>query len=156
MRVLPTLGLTFAFLISAGLPGISVAEQQAPISLMAITELKAGRHGHFMVEADINGNSVEVLVDTGASAVALSYEDAQDAGLRPNTLEYDIPVNTANGQAKAARVTLDSVRIDSIRVDNVEGFVMPRGALKGTLLGMSFLNKLRSFSVEDGVLVLKN
>jgi len=76
--------------------------------------------------------------------------------LRPNTLKYDVPVNTANGVGKAARVTLREVEIGSVRVSDVEGLVLQRGALRGTLLGMSFLSRLRSFSVENGKFVLKN
>jgi aspartyl protease family protein len=154
---LPSIALAFAFLASAGLPGWSVSTPApAPLNLMALTELKAGQSGHVVVRAEINGKSTQVLVDTGASTVALSYEDAQNAGLRPNTLNFNIPVNTANGQTMAAEVTLRSVRIDSIRVDDVKGMVLPKGALKGTLLGMSFLGRLRSFKMENGYLVLRN
>jgi aspartyl protease family protein len=96
------------------------------------------------------------LVDTGASAVALSYEDAERIGLRPKTLKYDVKVQTANGEGEAARVILKEVEIDNVRVSNVQGMVLQRGALNGTLLGMSFLSRLRSFSVENGKLILKN
>jgi aspartyl protease family protein len=115
-----------------------------------------GNNGHFVVDAEINGNAIPVLVDTGASTVALSYEDAKRAGLRPNTLKFDVQVSTANGVVEAARVRIRSVRIDSVRVDNIDGMVLPEGALSGTLLGMSFLSRLQSFSVKDGKLVLKN
>lgn len=123
---------------------------------MAITELKADQSGHFVTDADINGRSVRVLVDTGATVVALSYEDASDVGLRPGNLEFNVPVSTANGVAQAARVKLDQVSIDGIEVEDVEGLVLPRGALRGTLLGMSFLGRLGSFRVEDGVLYLRD
>jgi aspartyl protease family protein len=123
---------------------------------MAMTELKSGENGHFVVKASINGNSISVVVDTGATAVALSYQDAERAGLRPRTLTYDQPVQTANGVTNAARVTLREVEIDSVRVDDVEGMVLPDGAFNGTLLGMSFLGRLRSFQMENGTLILKN
>jgi aspartyl protease family protein len=96
------------------------------------------------------------MVDTGASAVALSYEDAQDVGLHPGNLDFNIPVSTANGVVKAAGVSLDKVEIDGVRVSDVQGLVMPEGVMRGSLLGMSFLGKLKSFKVEDGVLYLKN
>jgi aspartyl protease family protein len=126
------------------------------VQLMAMTELKAGQGGHFFTSADINGTSVKVLVDTGATAVALSYEDARSVGLSPGSLDYDVPVSTANGMAKAARVRLDRVVIDGVEVEDVDGLVLPEGALAGTLLGMSFLSRLSSFRVEDGVLYLKD
>lgn len=127
----------------------------APVQA-AMTELKAVDGGHFITTADINGSSITVLVDTGATAVALSYEDASAAGLRPGSLNYDVPVSTANGVAKAARVKIDQISVDGIEVEDVEGLVLPEGALRGTLLGMSFLSRLDSFKVEDGVLILKN
>jgi aspartyl protease family protein len=88
--------------------------------------------------------------------VALSYEDAERVGLKPKNLTFDVGVSTANGIAKAARVLLREVEIDNVRVDDVEGLVLPKGAMRGTLLGMSFLSRLKSFSVEDGRLILKN
>jgi aspartyl protease family protein len=88
--------------------------------------------------------------------VALSYEDAENAGLRPRNLDFNVPVSTANGAVKAARVTLDRVEIDRVRVEDVDALVLPKGALHGTLLGMSFLSRLSSFKSENGVLTLKN
>ncbi len=120
------------------------------------TELTANANGHFIARAEINGRDILVMVDTGATAVALSYEDAEAAGLRPGSLDFDIPIATANGVSKAARVRLDRVEIDGVRVYDVEGVVLPEGALRGSLLGMSYLSRLRSFKVEDGVLYLED
>lgn len=122
----------------------------------AITEINANANGHFVTTAAINGRDIEVLVDTGATVVALSYEDAKDAGLHPGSLTFDIPVSTANGTARAARVSIGRISIDGLEVEDVEGMVLQEGALNGTLLGMSFLNRLSSFRVEDGVLRLKD
>jgi aspartyl protease family protein len=153
-RLSPLL-LAGLFMIAGGLP--SARSTDAPtVQLMAITELKSGQNGHFFVRADINNSGIMVIVDTGASTVALRYEDAQKIGLRPHTLDYSIPVSTANGMAKAAVVMLDEVEIDGVRVSNVQGMVMPEGAMQSSLLGMSFLSKLTSFRVENGVLYLKN
>ena len=129
----------------------------SPASVLAAsTELKAGTNGHFVTTADINGNAVRVMVDTGATTVALSYEDAQTAGLRPASLDFEIPVATANGIIQAAEVTIRRIEIDNVKIEDVEGMVLPQGAMTGTLLGMSFLSRLQSFRVEDGVLFLKN
>ena len=153
---LSPLVLAFVFMIAGGLPGISQTTATEMLQLNAATALKAGQNGHFIVKAEINGRNVKVLVDTGASAVALSYEDAKDIGLHPGSLDYNVPVSTANGVVKAAGVNLDKVEIDGVRVSDVQGLVMPQGAMRGSLLGMSFLSKLQSFKVEDGVLYLKN
>ena len=125
-------------------------------SIAAVTEITADPRGHFVTKAEIDGTDVTVVVDTGASFVALSYEDADAAGLRPQSLTYDAPVLTANGAIKAARVSLRSVEIDGVRVRDVEGMVLPAGAIGVSLLGMSFLSHLRSFRVEDGVLRLED
>jgi aspartyl protease family protein len=153
---LPPVFLAFLFTIAGGLPSVAPTTAAEMLQFSAATELKAGQNGHFIVKAEINGTHIKVLVDTGASAVALSFEDASDIGLRPKNLEYNIPVSTANGIAKAARVTLDEVEVNGVRVSDVQGMVMPEGVMRGSLLGMSFLSKLKSFKVEDGVLYLKN
>ena len=156
---LPSLFLSLILIGSAGRPGLqpmAVAAQKPVLQLMAMTELQSGAMGHYTARATINKSDIDVMVDTGASVVALSYEDAQRAGLRPNTLTFDVSVSTANGAVKAARAKLDRVEIDTVHVDNVDALVLPEGALKGTLLGMSFLSKLSSFKSENGVLTLKN
>lgn len=135
---------------------LTILTLAAGSAVAAVTELQANSSGHFITEASINGHDIAVLVDTGATTVALSYEDASDAGLRPGSLDYNVPVSTANGVAQAARVKLDQVAIDGLEVEDVEALVLPEGALQGTLLGMSFLSRLSSFKVEDGVLVLKD
>lgn len=133
-------------------PGLAAVPQASA----ALTELKAVQGGHFVTSADINGTAITVLVDTGATAVALSYEDAMSVGLRPGSLDYNVPISTANGMTQAARVKIDRIAIDGVEVEDVDGLVLPEGALRGTLLGMSFLSRLDSFKVEDGVLLLKN
>lgn len=155
-RFLSSMLLAGCFMLSAGLPGLRAAQTQNSLQLMSMTELKAGNGGHYVVTADINKTSIDVMVDTGASVVALSYDDAQRAGLHPNTLNFNVPVSTANGTVNAARAKLDRVEIDTVRVDDVEALVLPQGALNGTLLGMSFLSKLRGFQSEGGILTLKN
>lgn len=146
--------------------GVQALSEQRPVEglrptlgmpqLLSATELKADRSGHYIAEAEINGTTIVVMVDTGATPVALSYEDAEKVGLRPRGLDFDIPVNTANGLVKAARVTLRRVEVDNVRVRDVDGMVLPEGAMRGSLLGMSFLGRLSSFKVENGVLYLRD
>lgn len=150
--------LAFLFFVAGGLPHVHSSQPAFtdPMpGLFASTELKSAGNGHFVTTASINNRDVRVLVDTGASFVALSYEDAKTVGLRPGSLDYDVPLSTANGITQGARVVLDKVEVDGVRVIDVEGIVLPEGAMNGTLLGMSFLSKLSSFRVEDGVLTLK-
>jgi aspartyl protease family protein len=116
--------------------------------------LRMSDDGHFHADADINGNGIRMLVDTGASMVVLSETDAERAGIDTQQLDYTMVVSTANGQAMAAQVVLDEVRVGSIVRQDVRGAVT-RG-LKGSLLGMSFFNTLSKFSIEADELVLKD
>lgn len=144
-------------IIGAGLPSLRPPlHAPPPLQLMSMTEIKGGQNGHYVVKAFINNQAITVMVDTGASVVALSSADAERVGLHPHLLTFDVSVATANGNVKAARAKLDKVEIDSVRLENVEALVLPEGALTGTLLGMSFLSRISSFKSEGGVLTLKN
>ena len=113
--------------------------------------LKADSRGHFQAEAAINGRAVPVMVDTGATSVALRHEDAGLLGLRALLpTDYVVPIATANGTARAARVTLAEVRIGDVRVKNVEALVMPERALGTNLLGMSFIRRLKNVELAAG------
>ena len=118
-------------------------------------EIKAGDNGHFHAEVEVNGRPVEVMVDTGASLVALTYEDAERAGIYVKDSDFDHGVRTANGIARIALVTLDRVAIGNITLRNVQGAVSEPGKLTKTLLGMSFLSRLSRFDMRSGTLVLQ-
>ncbi|MGI9464557.1 MAG: retropepsin-like aspartic protease family protein [Aestuariivirgaceae bacterium] len=118
-------------------------------------EIGASKYGHYVTRVSINGAKVWALVDTGASAVAMSYEDAERAGLNPFRLKFSSKIRTANGVTRAARGNLKQVVVEGITVTDVEGMVMRKGAMRGTLLGMSFLRRLNGFRVEQGVLYLE-
>jgi len=117
--------------------------------------IKAGDHGHYVARVEIERTPITVLIDTGATKVVMSYEDAGRIGLKPFSLDFKAPVSTANGIVRAAPVTLDRVEIADIQVRDVEALVLPEGAMTGTLLGMSFLNRLASFRVSQGMLILQ-
>ena len=118
-------------------------------------ELKAQSNGHFFAEAEINGRPVTVMVDTGASMVALTYDDARRAGVTPRDSEFTQQANTANGIAKFASIEIDRISIGGVQVRNVRAAVMEEGKLDTTLLGMSFLNKLGRVDMRSGRLVLE-
>ncbi len=115
--------------------------------------LRPGRGGHYYVTADVGGAEIRFLVDTGASLIALSADDAERIGLEPESLDYTGVVQTANGTMQVAPVTLDEVRIGQMEVDRVKAIVS-RAPMGMSLLGMSFLRRLESYRVEDGNLVL--
>jgi aspartyl protease family protein len=113
-----------------------------------------GFDGHFLVASTVNGTGMPLLFDTGASAVVLSYADAIRAGLDVKRLNFDTPVTTANGTGRAAVVRLASIEVGGIKRGNVQAFVAERGALNGSLLGMSFLETLSSYTVAGDQLKL--
>jgi aspartyl protease family protein len=117
--------------------------------------LPAGRYGHFLTEAEINGRSIDVMVDTGASLVALSYDDAERAGIFVRPSDFTHVVQTANGRARVAPITISQIRIGDIVVRNVPGAVSERNASDGTLLGMSFLGRLSRVEMRGDSLVLE-
>ena len=118
-------------------------------------ELRAGAGGHFSTSASVNGRSIDVMVDTGATIVALTWEDAQRAGIFVRAADFTGRVSTANGSARVAPVTIDSISIGDITVRNVRGVVAEDGNLATTLLGMSFLGKLSRAEMRRGSLVLE-
>jgi aspartyl protease family protein len=119
-------------------------------------ELRAADNGHYHASAEINGRPVDVLVDTGATFVALTYEDAERAGIYPKPSDFTHSVSTANGMARVAPVSLDRVSIGDITVRNVQAFVSERGKLQMTLLGMSFLSRLERVDMRSGILLLQD
>lgn len=113
-------------------------------------------NGHFEANVAVNGVSVQMLVDTGASRVALSYEDAEKLGLAPETLAYTQSILTANGEARAAPVTLAEVSIGPIVRKDVKAMVTQQGMLEQSLLGMSFLSTLDFLQMQTDELRLRD
>ena len=95
-----------------------------------------------------------MIFDTGASAVVLTQDDARSAGIAVERLDYVVPVKTANGTGRAALTTLDFVQVGDIVRRNIRAYVADRGALETSLLGMTFLETLHSYSVRQDALVL--
>lgn len=116
--------------------------------------LEAGRDGHFRTDLRINNRWIKVLVDTGATAVSIPYEEAARLGLHPAKSDFTVQTRTANGIRYSALVNLDEVRIGKITLYDVDALISPPGALSTTLLGMSFLGRLRQVDMRDGRLVL--
>lgn len=131
------------------------AQEPSPAAGQRIVELRAGSLGHYRTDAEMNGRTIRVLVDTGASMVALTYEDARTVGLAVSGSDFTHRVTTANGIARIAPVMIDRISIGDILVRNVPGAVMEPGKLGTTLLGMSFLGRLQRVDMRSGTLVLQ-
>ena len=126
---------------------VNTARRKATISLRP--------DGHYWARALVNRKaSVEFMVDTGASVVALTYADAQKMGLRPETLEYNWEIRTAGGVTLGASVLIDTIQINQVRVENVEAMVL-REDLDQSLLGMSFLRELYSYEFRGNRMIIQ-
>lgn len=120
----------------------------------ATVELRSDRRGHYNTDVEINGRRIEALVDTGATIIFLTYEDAQRVGVFLRDQDFTMRTRTANGIGRAAPVKLDKVEIGPIRVRNVDAAVAEPGRLTTNLLGMNFLSRLQKFEFGSGRLVL--
>ena len=117
-------------------------------------ELIRTQDGHFYADANVNGQTIRFMVDTGASRVSLSYDDAVRVGIDPNSLTYNAPMSTANGMALSALTRLDFVAIGPLRVEKVRASVSKQGQMDGSLLGLTFLDELGGYRVEGDTLIL--
>ena len=108
--------------------------------------------GHVVIDAVVNGASMRMLVDTGASFVTLTPADARAAGIAPGDLVFDQRAATANGVVRMAMVTLREVRLGQLSLDDVRAAVIEH--LNVSLLGMSFLDRLQSYQMRDGKLTI--
>ena len=120
------------------------------------TVIKPGAGGHYFAQAHFENKTVRVIIDTGASLVALTADDARRLGFKPRKSDYNVKVNTASGVALYARSRVGSIRIGQVDVKNVDVLIAPKGALDITLMGMSYLRKLKTFKIERGRLILES
>lgn len=136
-------------IMAAIVPGMVV--QTDPNSIT----IHRSENNHFILNGRVNGQSIRLLLDTGASLIVLTVDDAETVGINTENLIYSTPVNTANGRTSAAPVILRRVAIGAIAVDHVRAMVAQPGSLNESLLGMSFLNRLPSWQVERDRLILR-
>jgi len=118
-------------------------------------EIVRGRAGDFQVAAQVNGTRVAMVLDTGASTVVLTQDAAKAAGLPLELLSYDVQIDTANGRARAAAITIDRIVVGEIVERSIPALVAQPGQLRVSLLGMTFLNRLQSWEVRGDKLVMR-
>lgn len=111
--------------------------------------------GHFVADVAVNGVAVTMLVDTGASTLTLSYEDAGRVGLQVDQLSFSVRILTANGVSEAAPARLDRVALGPIAVNRVRALVARPGRLNESLLGIGFLSRLESYEVRGDQMILR-
>jgi len=132
-------------------PGVAVVDAE-----QGLATFRRGMGGHFEIAATVNGHTTPMIFDTGASAVVLTIADAEAAGISTKRLSFTIPVSTANGTGRAARVRLDRMEVGGIVREGIVAFVTEENALEQSLLGMTFLETLSRYSVTQNSLELAN
>ena len=136
------------------LPGSAMTVEQSAGGPIEV-RIRKRLDGHFTANVAVNGKPVSMIVDTGASTIVLRPEDAKKAGIDVNSLTYRVPVLTANGRTLAARVRLETVAIGPLDRTKVDALVAQPGGLTQSLLGMSFLSRLRSYEFSGDFLTLR-
>ena len=129
----------------------TVIPQQSFSETDARIEVPRGADGHYHLTLEVNGVAVPFLVDTGASAVVLSAEDARRVGYDPDTLRYYTSANTANGTVPTAPVRLDS--IGPFGDAGLQAFVNG-GQMETSLLGMDYLQRFSNVQIAGDRLIL--
>ncbi|MCO5069588.1 MAG: TIGR02281 family clan AA aspartic protease [Rhizobiaceae bacterium] len=141
--------------VTAGLiPGSPLSITNADGSVAVVLNKLA--NGHFEVDAQVNGAPVRMMIDTGATTTVMSAEDAARAGIETSTLNFQVPVSTANGQALAARAVIQEIRVGAIDRRSMPVLVAAEGMLQQSLLGMNFIGTLSGFDIRGDRMTLRN
>ncbi len=138
-----------------GAPSASASASTDDSEEGRVVQIAADGGGQYSADVTINGVLVHMLVDTGATTVAISADTAERIGLALSEASYTAMVRTANGAARAAPVVLSAVTVGGIYVPAVQGIVFERRAGHVDLLGMSFLKRLSSVEQKAGRLILR-
>jgi len=117
--------------------------------------IPANSFGQYTADVLVEGQPLRMLVDTGATWMALRNEDAAAIGVFPLPGDYKVQIHTANGTARAAAVKLRQVQIGSIELFDVDALVGEAGAMNVSLLGMTFLSRLSNVEIASGALILR-
>jgi len=137
------------------LPGMPIQTSTDDRKSLAV-RIRKQADGHFVARTRANNATIRMIVDTGASLVVLTPEDAREAGIDPANLIYSVPMQTANGVTTGARVKLRSLAVGSVLLNDVNALVAKPGTLRESLLGMSFLSRLRSYEFSGDFLTLRS
>ena len=112
------------------------------------------RDGHFWLRAELNGIPVRMMVDTGASNVVLSPDDAERVGINNGILNFDGRAETANGSVRFARAQVETFGVGSAVLNDVP-VTINSAEMRGSLLGLSVLNRFSSFEFRGDTLILR-
>lgn len=116
-------------------------------------ELPRAPDGHYYLTAEVSGVPVRFVVDTGASQIVLSQEDAERIGIDTKSLAYMGRAYTANGEVRTAPVRLENLAVGPVRHENLRA-VVNEGEMGQSLLGMDYLQRFSSIEITGGRLIL--
>ena len=150
--VLIFLGITIAYGFKDQLTSQLYPDTAQSIDDRTIS-LRRADDGHFYARVRVNGTEIRFMVDTGATNLVLSKQDARLAGFSLDSLNFVLPTNTANGRVYGAGVVLDRVELGGF-IDRDVRAMVNGGQMNASLLGMDYLDRFRSFSVEGDRLLL--
>lgn len=118
-----------------------------------VVELKRQPDGHFYADVEINNIPIHILVDTGASGIALSRDDARRAGLTVSVGMFDVVGEGAGGDVRGEFVTLDTVRLGKQTARQMPAVILDGG--EQSLLGQSFLRQFQAVEIKNDRMVLR-
>jgi aspartyl protease family protein len=125
------------------------------VSTNGVMTLNRQSDGHFYTQLEINGTAVPMVVDTGASVVALTEADAARAGIRPAHGAFNSRIQTVGGLVVAAPVMLDRIRLGHIELHGVQAVVVRGTVMQESLMGQSVLNRLDNINISGGQMRLR-
>ena len=117
------------------------------------TVIERGAGGHFFAFAEVNGEPVRFVVDTGATSVALTEEDARRAGVAFDPARFEVVGSGASGDVRGQEVTLNAVDLDGKKMEDIHGVVLE--GLTVSLLGQNYLRRLDTVSISGDTMRLK-
>jgi aspartyl protease family protein len=172
IRPLPALGKLLRTVSTVGLMGVlllvvlqlsrmdprfelAVPEIGLPMQVVegGETRVPLAADGHFWLRAQVNGQPVNFLVDTGATLTAVSTETAAAIGLEPRNVGLPVRMQTANGAVAAHLTTIEELRFGSVAARGLDAVIAPNLG-PTNVLGMNFLSRLASWRVENNTMIL--
>ena len=123
---------------------------------MHSVQIPMQQDGHYWLNANIRGHDVRFVVDTGASYITFSYDDAKKLGIPLFESDFNVPANTAGGKTTMAVIELDVFNVDTIELYNIKAFVARKDMLDVSLLGMNFLNRMERFEFSNQKLIIEH
>lgn len=139
----------------AGPEALNSASLNSVPNLVHTMTIDVQSDGHYWIKTNINNNPVSFIVDTGASLVTLSHQDAKALNLYLNENDYNVTVRTAAGMTSMAEVTIDVISMGVIELYDVKALIAREGMLSVSLLGMNFLNRLERFEFKNSQLIIE-